>query len=73
MREDRPGSTSPDPAMCLWRGSSFDGRHAWCSLAGAWTNCLEAGCFVTPDGGIVEYDNSPAACAKRLRRMGRER
>lgn len=72
MREQREGSVSPDPDMCLWGGDSFDGKHVFCKLINAWTNCLEAGCFVTPDGGTVEMDNSPEACARRLRAMERE-
>ena len=72
MREQLEGSVSPDPDMCIWGGGSFDGKHVFCKLINAWTNCLEAGCFVTPDGGTVEKDNSPEACARRLRAMRSE-
>lgn len=72
MRWQHDGSVSPDPDMCLWGGGSFDGKHAFCKLANVWTNCLEAGCFVTPDGGTVEMDNSPEACERRLRAMKEE-
>ena len=34
-------------------------------------NCLAAGCFVRPDGGLCADDNSPEACARRLRAMGK--
>ena len=72
MREQREGSVSSDPDMCLWGGDSFDGKHVFCKLINAWTNCLEAGGFVTPDGGTGEMDNSPEACARRLRAMRSE-
>ena len=63
-------TTCPDPPMCIWRGPSFDGVHAVCALMGQWGNCLEAGCYVRPDGGICEFDNSPEACERRLRAWG---
>lgn len=72
MREQREGSMSPDPDMCLWGGDSFDGKHVSCRLANAWTNCLDVGCFVTPEGRHCELDNSPEACARRLRAMEKE-
>ena len=72
MRWQNDGSVSPDPDMCLWGGGSFDGKHVFCKLANAWTNCLETGCFVRPDGGLCADDNSPEACERRLRAMERE-
>lgn len=69
MIEQAPGSMSPDPRMCLWRGPSFDGAHAVCALMGKWGNCLEVGCYVGPDGSTREFDNGPEARARRLRAM----
>lgn len=72
MRWQHDGSVSPDPDMCIWGGGSFDGKHVFYKLANAWTNCLETGCFVRPDGGLCADDNSPEACERRLRAMEKE-
>lgn len=71
MRWQHDGSVSPDPDMCIWGGGSFDGKHVFCKLANAWTNCLETGCFVRPDGGLCADDNSPEAMARRVRKIKR--
>lgn len=48
------------------------GGNKFCKLRNAWCNCLAAGCFVRPDGALCADDNSPEACARRLRAMGKE-
>lgn len=73
MIEQTPGSMSPNPSMCLWRGPSFDGIHSVCALASAWGNCLSVGCYIRPDGSTCEFDNSPEACERRLRAMKEEK
>lgn len=71
MRPENEGSACPNPISCIWRGSSFDGKHAFCALMGRGGNCLEMGCYVKPDGSLCEIDNSPEACERRLRAMER--
>lgn len=72
MFETRPDSTSPDPRSCLWAGPAVVGDNQFCKLRKTWCNCLAAGCFVRPDGGLCAEDNSPEACARRLRAIKEE-
>lgn len=72
MFEHRPDSTSPDPRSCLWAGPHVVGDNQFCKLRKTWCNCLAAGCFVRPDGGLCSEDNSPEACARRLRALEKE-
>lgn len=71
MREQREGSFSRDPDMCIARGVPVDRCHAWCALMQAYGNCLEAGCYIKSDGSSCELDNSPEAMARRVRKIKR--
>ena len=68
MVETRPDAYTADPNTCDEIGGRT-GVNAFCRLCNQWTNCLAHGCTTRPDGGCVELDNSPEACAARLAEM----
>lgn len=68
MIETRPDAYTADPSACDEIGGRA-GANAFCRLCKQWTNCLAHGCTTRPDGGCVELDNSPGACAARLKEM----
>ncbi len=68
MLEVRPDAYTSDPNECDEIGGRA-GASAFCRLCKQWTNCLAHGCTTRPDGGCVELDNSPGACAVRLAEM----
>ncbi len=72
MREERPGAFGKDPDSCICDAGRV-GANTLCSLAGVWVNCRKAGCFTAPDGRPIPADNSPEACARRLRMMKKEK
>ena len=57
------------PCDTCRHGCSWEGSEEMTGVDGC--NCLAAGCFVRPDGGLCADDNSPEACARRLRAMGK--
>lgn len=68
MMETRPDAYAADSSACDMIGGRA-GANAFCRLCNQWTNCLANGCTTRPDGAHVELDNSPGACAARLKEM----